>query len=206
MAVRDLLWGCPFCSEPGRIRQARRIERCLACHASFKRGRAANIVGEASGHRYELSAAQWLERLGPVRVPGPDAAGRILGPELVRVKRTTGQKRYYAGTTFLGWIETYDRPRKGMLELRTDGLYFRAADRSADHWTIDRLTGLQPASSGIQLGFRTHMVSLKFIEGSVRLWTGALTHLIRDHYERQGYDVLVLQPHIRLCRAETSAT
>ena len=206
MAVRDLFWGCPFCREPGRIRKTRGTERCHACLASFKRGHQAMIVGESNGHRHVLSAAEWLNRLGPVQVPEPDAQGRILGPELVRVKRTIGQKRYYAGTTFLGWIETYDRPRRGMLELRTDGLYFRAADGSAEHWTIDRVTGLQPASSAIQLGFRTHMVSVKFLEGSVRLWTGALTAQIREHYDRQGFDVLVLQPHIRLCRAETSAT
>src|SRR5687767_11522674 len=163
MAVRDLLWGCPFCKQPGRIRKSGWRERCLACNASFKRGRAATIVGESNGHRHVLSAAEWLERLGPVQVPAPDDAGRIVGPELVRVKSTTGQKRYCAGETFLGWIETYDRPRKGTLELRVDGLHFRAFDGSAEHWPVDRLTGLQPASSTIQLGFRTHMVAVKFL-------------------------------------------
>jgi hypothetical protein len=164
------------------------------------------IVGNLDGREIVASAAEWLERLGPVLLPSPDARGGIIGPELVRMKRTTGQTRYYFGNSFLGWVETYDEPRKGVLELRSDGLHFSAFDGSTECWPIERITGLQPASSTIQLGLRGHMVSLKFIEGSVRLWTAALSSLIRAHYEREGYDVLVLQPHLRVCRAETSTT
>ena len=206
MAVRDLFWGCPFCKAAGRIRKVRLREKCMECGATFQRGAAATIVGSHGRVSRVLSAAQWLEMLGPIRVPEPDEAGRILGPELVRVKRTTGQRQFYYGAAFLGWIETYDHPRAAQLELYTDGLHLRTRDGVEERWTLEQITGLQPASSTIQLGFRDHMVSIKFVEGSVRLWTAALSQLLHEFYERQGFEILVLQPHIRVCRAATSAT
>lgn len=206
MAVRDLLWGCPFCGTGGRIRKRRRHEQCMECGARFHRGRGATIIGRSGGTERVGTAAEWLARLGPPRTPPTAPDGRILGPERVAVKSTTGQEPLRSGDAFLGWIETYGPTRKGMLELRADGLHFQPRRGAAEHWSFDLITGLQPASSAIQVGFRGHMTSVRFVEGSVRLWTHAVGGLLREHYRRDGMQVLELQPHIRACPDVTSGS
>jgi len=199
MAVRDLFWGCPVCRSPGSIRRVRRRERCLHCDATFRRGPRACIVLEGKGGREVLPAAEWLARLGPPEIPPPDAGGRILGPEKVRVKQTVGQRPFYYGSGFMGWIETYGATTVGSLELHLDGLHFQATTGESSIWTLDELTGLQPASSTLQLGFRGHMKAVKFLEGPVRLWTRAIADILHAHYEARGRQVRELQPHVRTC-------
>lgn len=206
MAVRDLLWGCPLCRTPGAIRKQRRREQCTRCGARFRRDARATIEVVSDAGRDVRPAGEWLRMLGPPVPPPPDPHGRILGPERVRMKRTTGQDPFYYGTGFMGWVETYGRTTAGTLELHTDGLHFRATSGAAETWALDRLTGIQPASSSLQFGFRDHMASVKFVEGSVRLWTRAISDLLHEHYSRQGLRVLQLQPHVRTCAAVQTAS
>ncbi|HSJ09098.1 MAG TPA: hypothetical protein VK928_04270 [Longimicrobiales bacterium] len=117
------------------------------------------------------------------------------------MKSTNGQRPFYYGTGFMGWVETYGPATRGTLELRVDGLHLLATSGEAVHWAFDELTGIQPASSSLQLGFRTHMTAVKFLEGSVRLWTRALSDLLHEHYARRGLRVIQLQPHVRTCPA-----
>ncbi|HUF49196.1 MAG TPA: hypothetical protein VMN60_00065 [Longimicrobiales bacterium] len=185
----------------------KRTERCLECGAAFRRGLKATIITRTTDGREETRpAAAWLEQLGPVRVPEPGPDGRMVGPERVRVRSTVGQKPFYYGRAFLGWIETYTPTRTGTMDVRADGLLFLPDRGPVEHWPIASITGLQPASATVQLGFRDHMTSIRFLEGSVRLWTRVLSAVLHEHWGRQGYHVLELQPHIRTCRVATSAT
>jgi hypothetical protein len=206
MAVRDLLWGCPICQAAGTIRREGRGERCRACGAFYGRGRGATILAEHEGARQQRSAAEWLAILGPVRSPQPDADGLILGPERVRVRLTRHQKPLHWGGELLGWVEVYDRAQEGTMTLRLDGLHFKPPREAETHWSPGDLTGLQPASSSLQLGLHRHMASVTFIDGSVRLWTRALSDLLREHYRRQGRTVTEVQPFVRTCAAARSVS
>ena len=199
MAVRDLLWGCPLCRAPAGIRPVGRRERCRACGAEFRRGRGSTIVARMDGSTRVRSAGDWLAILGAVEAPRADDDGHILGPEPVRVKQARQQNPLRYSGELLGWVEVYEKPQRGTMSLRVDGLHFQPGEARALHWAPGDITGLQPASSSLQLGLRGQMASVKFLEGSVRLWTRALSDLLRDHYRRSGRDVLELQPFVRTC-------
>lgn len=199
MAVRDLLWGCPICRTPGSIRPEGKREACRSCGAAFQRSRGARIRAEREGAGRELTAGQWLAMLGPVKAPAPDEHGLILGPEKVRVKLTRGQNPLHWAGQLIGWVEDYTRPQPGTMTLRIDGLHFQPARGTSVQWGPPDLSGLQPASSSLQLGLHGRMASVKFLEGSVRLWTRALSDLLQRHYLERGCDVLELQPCIRTC-------
>ncbi|HEX2167545.1 MAG TPA: hypothetical protein VHG09_09980 [Longimicrobiales bacterium] len=199
MAVRDLLWGCPLCRAPGSIRPDRKRERCRQCGAEFRRSAGARVTAERDGVRVERAAGEWLDLLGPAKAPAPDANGIILGPEQVSVKLTRRQDPLEWAGQLIGWIEVYTRPRMGILSMRDDGLHFQPNRGDGVYWGPADLTGLQPASSSLQLGLHGHMAAVKFLEGSVRLWTRALSDLLLRHYRAQGRAVLELQPCVRTC-------
>jgi hypothetical protein len=201
MAVRDLLWGCPLCRTPAAFRGGWRGEACTSCGATFRRGAGATIVARRGAETLVRPAGEWVRLLGQPATPAPDASGRVLGPDRVRVKTTNGQRPFYYGSGFMGWVETYGSATRGTLELRADGLHFLATSGESVHWAFGTLTGIQPASSSLQLGFRDHMTAVKFLEGSVRLWTRALSDLLHAHYAGLGLRVTQLQPHVRTCPA-----
>lgn len=197
MAVRDLLWGCPLCRTPDGIRPQGRAESCRACGARFRRGHGVVIVAERSGVVVERTAAEWTATLGPAQTPDPRADGIVLGPERVTVKFTRNQKTLRFGGDLLGWVEVYGRARRGTLTLRVDGLLFQPDAGARNEWGPGDLTGLQPASSALQLGLHRQMASVRFREASVRLWTRALSDLLRNYYHSLGREVVELQPVVR---------
>ena len=199
MAVRDLLWGCPICRTPGSIRPAGKREACRSCGAAFRRSRGARIAAEYDGRAHERPARDWLALLGPVEAPPPDHEGRILGPEQVRVKLTRGQKPLQWAGQLIGWVEDYTPAERGTMTLRSDGLHFQPLRGTPVHWAPSDLSGIQPASSSLQLGLHGRMASVKFMEGSVRLWTRALSDVLQRHWREHGRDVLELQPCVRTC-------
>ena len=205
MAVRDLLWGCPICHTAGSIRPQGKREVCRSCGAAFRRARGARILAAHGGTRQERDAADWLAILGPVRAPHPDATGVILGPEQVRVKLTRRQNPLHWGGELIGWVEDYTRTQPGTMTLVREGLHFQPLRGAELRWGAADLTGLQPASSTLQLGLHGRMASVKFVEGSVRLWTRALADLLQRYYLERGHDVLELQPCVRTCRIRSAS-
>ena len=197
MAVRDLLWGCPLCRAPDGIRPHGRVERCRACGARYRRGRGVIIVAERAGVVLERTAAEWTETLGPAHAPDARPDGIILGPERVRVKITRNQKALRFGRDLLGWVEVYGKARRGTMTLRVDGLLFQPDTGTRIEWAPGDLTGLQPASSALQLGLSRQVASVRFRDASVRLWTRALSDLLRTYYHSLGRDVVELQPVVR---------
>lgn len=197
MAVRDLLWGCPLCRAPGGIRPHGRRESCRSCGARFRRGHGVVIVAERGELVLERTAAEWIAALGPAQPPAPGPDGVILGPEPVLVKVTRKQKTLYFGGDLLGWVEVYEKAQRGILTLQVAGLRFQPDSGSTIEWGPGDLTGLQPASSAIQLGLHSQMASVRFVDGSVRLWTRALADVLRHHYQGLGREVVELQPFVR---------
>jgi hypothetical protein len=155
------------------------------------------IVARLNGETDARHAAAWLEALGPVRPPGPGPDGVILGPERVRVKLTRSQQPLRFGGELAGWVELYDDASNGTLRLDGEGLLFRAGRRAELRWTTADITGIQPASSSIQLGLHDGMASIKFLDGSVRLWTRAISDVVREHHRLAGHEVTELQPFVR---------
>jgi hypothetical protein len=197
MAVRDLLWGCPLCRAPDAIRPHGRVESCRACGARFRRGRGVVIVAERAGVVLERTAAEWTAQLGPAQPPPAGKDGVILGPERVLVKITRNQKTLRFGGDLLGWVEVYGKTRRGSMTLRVDGLLFQPDTGARSEWAPGDLTGLQPASSALQLGLHREMASVRFRDASVRLWTQALSDLLRNYYRSLGREVVELQPVVR---------
>jgi hypothetical protein len=197
MAVRDLLWGCPLCRAPDGIRPHGRAEKCRACGARFRRGRGVVIVAERAGVVLERTAAEWSVTLGPAQTPDARPDGIILGPERVTVKVTRNQKTLRFRGDLLGWVEVYGKARRGVMTLRVDGLLFQPDTGTRIEWAPGDLTGLQPASSALQLGLHGQMASVRFREASVRLWTRALSDLLRNYYHSLGREVVELQPVVR---------
>jgi hypothetical protein len=113
------------------------------------------------------------------------------------VKITRNQKALRFGRDLLGWVEVYGRARRGTMTLRVDGLLFQPDSGTRVEWAPADLTGLQPASSALQLGLRRQVASVRFRDASVRLWTRALSDLLRTYYHSLGRDVVELQPVVR---------
>jgi hypothetical protein len=198
VAVRDLLWACPLCRTPNAIKAAGKAERCATCGADFRRGHGATIVASLNGKAETRPAGDWLRSLGELPRYTPDSTGRIPGPDAVTIKRTNGQNAFRWRNVFLGWVETYDGSRRGDVTLRSDGLHFQAkSGDAAEHWTFDTITGIQPASSAIQITLRDHMVSVKYLDASVRLWTQAISDAIIGFHRVRGHEVYEFNPHVR---------
>lgn len=155
------------------------------------------IVAQRAGLTLERTAAQWVAELGPVPIPtaGPD--GVILGPERVRVKVTRDQKPLRFGGDLLGWVEVYGKATRGSMTLYDRLLRFEPDRGNVIEWSPGDLTGLQPASSSLQLGSHQQMASVRFEDGSVRLWMKALSSAVSDHWARLGLELVELQPVVR---------
>lgn len=206
MPVRDVLWACPVCQTAGGIRKSGRREQCVRCGARYRRGAGARIVAEHSGGREDVHVADWLRRLGPIRLPEPGPGGTILGPEPVRVKRASSHAAVRWAGELLGFMEVYGGSQPGFLTLREDGLGFRS-EGGSEVWPLEDITAVMPASSAIQIGFGPgDLRAVRFVDGSVRLWTRAIQDVLSRHYAARGLDLTQTQPCLRTCAAATRGT
>jgi hypothetical protein len=201
LPLKDLLWACPACHG---IETLDRAGDCRRCGARFRRGRGARIVLDRAGApAEELDAHAWLARL-----PWPDLDGEGLAlppavepPFQERVQLRTEQRRTalrQAGD-YLGRIEIFGPREQGLLELDEAVLAFRGDAGGA--WTVrlEELAAVQPASSAIQLKARGGPVmSIRFPNGSVRLWEQRIKVCVRRAWSRAGRSEIVeFQPRIR---------
>jgi len=199
--IKDLLWACPICHQ---IEAIGRDGRCRACGAQFTRGRGARIRATTPEGSEEQHPLDWLAQFP---WPDLDGTGRSLPAGLEPPFRQVAQVRLAftqlplrRGHAFLGMIEKLGPVREGQLEL-TDALIGFMPPRSGDGWSwpLIQITAIQPSSSAIQLKARERPVaSIRFTDGSVRLWEQRLQYCVRRAYERAGQgEVLEFQPHIR---------
>lgn len=201
MPLKDLLWACPACHG---IETLDRSGRCRRCSARFRRGRGARIALEREGEAgEELDAASWLARL-----PWPDLDGEgfDLPPGVERPFQETVQLRtehrrmaLHRAGDYLGRVEIFGPRRTGLLRLDDAVLTFEPD--SGEGWAIplEDLSAVQPASSTIQLKARGGpVVSIRYPDGSVRLWEQRLKFCVRLAWSRMGRGQIVeFQPRIR---------
>jgi len=192
MPIKDLLWACPVCHQ---IESIAADGRCAACGARFSRGRGARIRAVTAEGTEELHPREWLAHLP---WPDLDCEGRALPAGLLPPFRQAAQLRIAnaelplrRGAELLGFIEKFGAPEKGELELTDSHMSFQPGQgsRSQAGWSalLSELTAIQPSSSSIQLkGRGKPVVSVRFPDGSLRLWEQRLQYCVRRAYEKAG--------------------
>lgn len=203
MPLKDLLWACPACHAVETIALD---GRCRACGSVYRRGRGARIIRRDSEDRLreERTAVGWLSVL-----PWPDLDGEGtalpagLEPPFaaaVQVREAGVEQPLRRAGSFLGFVERFGHPIAGRIRLDPETLHFAAQSESGEWtWPLAEMTAVQPASSTIQLKARGRaVISVRFTEGSVRLWEQRLKFCIRLAFHRQGRSPITeFQPRIR---------
>lgn len=205
MPLKDLLWACPACHA---IEAVGLDGRCRGCGSVYRRGRGARIIRRppagAGGAGEERTALEWL---GALPWPDLDGEGTALPAELeppftaaVQVREAGVEQPLRRAGAFLGFVERFGRPRAGRIRLDFETLGFTPQSGSGEWtWPLDEMTAVQPASSAIQLKARGRpVVSVRFNEGSVRLWEQRLKYCIRRAFHAHGRNgITEFQPRIR---------
>jgi len=204
MAIKDLLWACPVCHQ---LESIAADGRCRSCGAAFTRGRGARIRGLTSAGAMELEPGEWLARL-----PWPDLDGEgreVPGgmPPSIRqaasVRMAIGDLPLRRGNDLLGFVERFGPPASGQLTLESEAVAFVpdtvGPGANGWRWALSDVTAISPASSAIQLKARgAPAASIRWPDGSLRLWEQRLQYCVRQAYARAGKgDVVEFQPHTR---------
>ncbi len=193
MAIRDLLWACPACGEHEGLVAGRGGEVCRRCRARVRRGQGATIVVEAPGQPPVVrGAAEWVDAL-----PQPADDGRVEGHALLREADAARPLR--EGQELLGFVERFGPGIPGMLAVRDDAIVFRPDGAGAERvWPLLDVTAVQPASSTLQLKVRGQpVITLRFTQGSVRLWEHRIQRRLRAAWRAAGRgDIVEFQPRV----------
>jgi 1-acyl-sn-glycerol-3-phosphate acyltransferase len=204
MAIRDLLWACPFCGTEQGLRPAGRAEVCAHCGTRFRRGHGASIVAERPGEGSETRpAAAWSDRLPPLdveaRIRRAREGGGVLREDRAVLRMAEGDESVYDDGTYLNRIERFGPRREGTLRLELDRLSF-VGQTPADTviWPFEALEAVQASSSTLQLRGRGKPVgSLKFPDGSSRFWEELLCAVLQYRATAEGRGRIVeFQPRI----------
>ncbi|MHB1169762.1 MAG: hypothetical protein ACYC28_10840 [Longimicrobiales bacterium] len=196
MAIRDLLWACPSCRTQESLVRGGKGEVCRACGAQVRRGARATIVLEVPGQQPRAGEAwEWSDLLGePTNGDGTPAAHVVLrDAETARPLREDGE--------LLGFVEGFGPKIPGMLTLDEDALTFTPHDAGASRvWPILDVTAVQPASSKLQLKVKGEpVVTLRFQDGSVRLWEARIQRALRRAWRAAGRgEIVEFQPRVSI--------
>lgn len=193
MAIRDLLWACPACGEHEGLVAARGGEACRKCGARVRRGRGATIAVEAPGRPLLVRPAwEWVDALA-----APEDAGRPEGHAILREADAALPVR--EGSELLGFVERFGPKIPGTVRLGDDALTFLPDSGGAERiWRLLDVTAVQPASSTLQLKVRTQpVVTLRFTDGSVRLWEHRIQQRLRAAWRAAGRgEIVEFQPRV----------
>lgn len=193
MAIRDLLWACPACREPESLARDGRAEKCRACGARLHRGRRATIVLEVAGRTPQVrEAREWVDLLGDPVDGQPEVSARVI---LRDVARSWPLRE---GGELLGFVERFGPDMAGTLLMSTDAIRFQPDAGPLRVWPILDVTAVQPASSKLQLKVKGHdVVTLRFIDSSVRLWEARIQRRLREAWRAAGRgEIVEFQPRV----------
>lgn len=195
MALKDLLWACPLCARTGSLRKAgRSAERCSACHATFRRGDGATIIGRpADGDPIVRTVHDWIALLPPF----PELPSHPQ-PEAVRIRRVTDTWPVRREGELFGWAERFGKRTHGTLRLSPADLHIDIEDGTVLRWGLERLAAIQPSSTSLQLRARGESpVAISFLNASVLLWERWLQEAVRRRWSHLGRgEVHEFQPRI----------
>lgn len=190
MAIRDLLWACPYCGTEGALRKARGGANCGACDARFRRSSGAQIVGvQPGGPELLASPAEWLERLPDLEVFGQDGAPR---KDRTIARFGVGTRTYRRGGEVLGFAPEFGARVPGLLVLERWKVVFRpdSGTHELDQprtWPLENISAVQASSSAVLLKPKGDpVVTFRFPDGSVRFWENLLEEALRVYYRQQG--------------------
>jgi len=202
VAIRDLLWACPYCRAEDALRPDGRDEACTRCGARFRRADGAEIEATpASGPPVRRHAAEWAAELPPIRLPDEGQGG----PDEPEYRRSRAVARFVArfepvraGGRYLGRVERFGPRLEGTLVLTGRALTFMPADGQPHHWPLDAIAAVQPSSGSLQIRVRGGPVVLfRFAETSVRLWEETIQAALRRLYRSTGRgEIVEFQPRI----------
>lgn len=193
MAIRDLLWMCPACGAEESLVRDGRTERCRICAARLHRGNRATIVLETAGQPPSVrDARDWVDLIGE-----PDDAGRDVGTRVILRDAEQSWPLRAAGE-LLGFVERFGPKIPGTLTLSAEAITFAPDNGIPRTWPILDVTAVQPASSRLQLKMRGEtVVTLHFVEGSVRLWEARVQHRLRQAWRAAGRgEIVEFQPRV----------
>ena len=196
MAIRDLLWACPACARIGALAGSGREAVCSFCGASFRRASGALIVAsKPEGIAEVRSPGEWEDLLPALDTPVE--RGR-LGPQAVLARWAHRPRAVRHRGQFLGWAESFGPQTAGTASL--DPLKFKLQlKETAFEWPFETITAVQPSSATLQINGSGHpLVSVRFLEDSVRRWEALLQHAIRNRIRQLGRgEVFQFHPRIR---------
>lgn len=193
MAIRDLLWACPACGQPESLVRDGRAEKCRACGARLRRGRRATIVLEVAGRAPQVrEAREWVDALGDSDDGQREVSARVV---LRDVARSWPLRE---GGELLGFVERFGPDMTGTLVMSTDAIRFQPDAGPLRVWRILDVTAVQPASSKLQLKVKGHdVVTLRFIDSSVRLWEARIQRRLREAWQAAGRgEIVEFQPRV----------
>lgn len=196
MAVRDVLWACPFCRTVDSIRPSGGSEECSACGATFEPGPRASIVAAGSdGESQTRTVEDWETDLPDL----DEAAAALPPPSRATLRRATPPRAVYGDGGLLGWAESFGPKTQVTVELGATDLSIRPDEGPEERWPLDSIVAVQPSSSSVQLRWRGgELISLAFPESSVRLWEIRFQAAVRVCYRIAGKgDIFQFHPMIR---------
>jgi hypothetical protein len=196
MAIRDVLWACPSCGRHGAIRSAGKGEACAFCGAVYARAEGARIRQVLSGTAITRSVPEWETLLPP---PDTLPANGRLGPQDARVRRALPPRSVRAGSKLIGWAERFGPDRPATVSLQPDLFLVQEETGEQLAWPLEQITAVQPSSSTLQISGAGHpLVSLRFLDDSVRRWEAVLQRQIRDRCRTLGRgEITEFHPRIR---------
>jgi hypothetical protein len=208
MALKDLLYLCPFCGEDPTTAAGPHV-RCPSCGRTFgPAGAGARIrVREGgTGATAEVTSAtltRGIEALGGAsrRARRPD--GSLFHQARVRIRVARQEAPVRFRDQLLGFYERFGPGSAGTLSLDGSTLRFEpdaAGEGSALAWALEELRALQTSSSSVQISpGEGGVVLFRFPYDSPRRWDDLLRRALQECWHRLGRgEIFEFQPRIRV--------
>ena len=199
MAIRDLFWACPSCGRYGGLAGAGRQATCSFCGAAYRRVHGAQIlVAKPDGTQEIRSPAEWEELLPAVDAAGASAEAHTVRPQAVLARWATVLRPVHYRGRLIGWAESFGPQVVGKASLDPESFMLDLSGQTYA-WPFERITAVQPSSANLQINGAKHpLVSVRFLEDSVRRWEALLQRAIRERIRQLGRgEVAQFHPRIR---------
>ncbi|MFW6199099.1 MAG: hypothetical protein ACOC8K_00875 [Gemmatimonadota bacterium] len=210
MALRDVLFRCPFCGhEPTRGRKDH--VHCPSCQRHFLRGPAPARIRIEGPEGERIVPARELvnevtRRVEPVGVeddPESDEEGSGSPEARVRARWAVGEETVRFRGELLGFTERLGEASEMRLRLTTKTLELQDVEAGGPvverrRWDLLDLRALQASSSSLQIyTLSEELVHMRFLDDSAFRWETLLKETLRAAYRDAGRgEIVEFQPRI----------